>query len=451
MLINLEAPASIGRPSSDAGLAMLPLLFSDPAGALGQLVHEHGPLVLLEVGPVQALLVTDPDGVREVLVEQQHCLAKGAAVQSTRPILGDGLLTSEGAHHARQRRLVSPAFHRPQLAKFAVTMGQIAAEETGSWVAETVIDAHAAMTRTAMRIVGSTLFGLDVTGDAARVGVALDGVLAISNRLLPLAQLVGQGLSPDEQSAAAQLIAELDDVIAGIIAQRRAAPGDRDVVSLLTGAVDDEGDGGGLSDREIRDEVMTLFLAGHETTANALAWTLHLLSHHPEALAQIAAEADRCGTGTGAVGLDQLEQLPITQAALREGMRLFPPAWLTTREVVQPTTIRGVDLAVGAQVIVSPWLTQRDPRWLTDADEFRIDRWLYPDEQRPKWAYFPFGGGARGCIGEHFAMLEATIILAEVARRWTISPAGDAPEPEFRVTLRPTPAVPLRLQRRAPH
>ena len=113
-----------------------------------------------------------------------------------------------------------------------------------------------------------------------------------------------------------------------------------------------------------------------------------------------------------------------------EGMRLFPPAWLTTREVVQPTTIRGVDLAVGAQVIVSPWLTQRDPRWWPDADEFRIDRWLYPDEQRPKWAYFPFGGGARGCIGEHFAMLEATIILAEVARRWTISPAGDAPEPE---------------------
>ncbi len=450
MTNTVSSPSRLG---ADELGPLLPDLLAEPAATLATLVATHGRLVELAAGPLTVLVVAEPEAIREVLVEQQHSFIKGAAVRSTKVLLGEGLLTSEGSEHARQRRLVAPAFHRPQLARFAETMGALAGEEAAAWadhapgVDAPVVDAHAALTTITMRIVGATLFGVDVTADAAGIAASLDGVLELSNRLLPLAQLMGQGLSPAEEVEAARLMAHLDDVIGGVIAARRADPGAADLVGLLTRAVDTDGDGGGLTDREIRDQAMTLFLAGHETTANALAWTMALLSQHPELAEQIHAEVMRVAAD-GPVPFDRAGEMSLTRAAIQEAIRLYPPAWITTREVVQQVTIGGVPLPVGAQVVVSPWVTHRDPAWWPEPDEFRVDRWLYPDASRPKWAYFPFGGGSRSCIGEHFALLEATVILAEVVRRWRFEPAGAFPTPEYRVTMRPGGGVPLRLDRR---
>lgn len=439
---------AIGRPAQDELVDLLPVLFADAAVGLRQLTSRHGPVVLIEIGPVTALVVADPDVVREVLVERQHDLVKGAAVRTTKVLLGDGLLTSEGEAHARRRRLVSPAFHRHRLAEYASVMADVAAQEAAGWTEGEPIEAQAAMARLTLRIVGRTLFGLDLVDEARAIGDALGRVLTLSNRQLPLAQAIGQGLTAAEEAEAAELVARLDGVLADIIRQRRDRGGDSDLVSILLAERDtgDGGDGTGLSDREVRDEAMTLLLAGHETTANALSWALHLLAEHPEAQDLLARElgtipADRV-TGT----LD-LDRLPFLRAVLDETLRLFPPAWITTREVAVPTTIAGVELPVGAQVLVSPLLVHRDPRFWAAPDDFHPERWLLPDPDRPKWAFVPFGGGVRSCVGEHFARIEASIALAEVVRRWHVTPAGPAPTPEHLVTLRPS-AVALHVSPR---
>ncbi len=327
-------------------------------------------------------------------------------------------------------------------------MADVAADEAGAWGDGEVIEAHAAMARLALRIVGRTLFGLDLLTEAGEIGATLQRVLELANGQLPLAQAIGQGLTPAEEAEAAALVARLDHLLAGIIGERRARGGEDDLVSILVGERDlaDGGDGSGLTDREVRDEAMTLLLAGHETTANALSWALHLLATHPEVQATLAAEVATIPDGRP-VGVDDLPALVCTKAVLDETLRLFPPAWITTREVATPTTIAGVDLPVGAQVLVSPLLVHHDERWWNDPESFDPDRWLHPDPDRPKWAFVPFGGGARSCVGEHFARIETTIVLAEIVRRWRLEPAGPAPTPEARVTLRPS-AVPLRVHAR---
>ncbi len=439
---------AVGRPSTAELIELLPGLVGDPVGVLQALRDRHGPLVLLEIGPMTALVVAEPEAIREVLVERQHDLVKGAAVRSTKVLLGEGLLTSEGELHARRRRLVSPAFHRPRLVRYATTMAEVAADEAAGWADGEVIEGHAAMARLALRIVGRTLFGLDLSTEASEVGDALQRVLAMANRQLPIAQAIGQGLTPDEEAEATELVARLDRVLADVIDERRQRGGEDDLVSILLRERDvaDGGDGGGLTDGEVRDEAMELLLAGHETTANALSWALHLLAAHPEVQAAVAQEVAAIPAGRP-VGVDDLPELAHTRAVLDETLRLFPPAWITTREVATPTRIAGVDLPAGAQVLVSPLLVHHDPRWWEQPESFQPARWLTPDPDRPKWAFVPFGGGARSCVGEHFARMEATIALAEIVRRWRLEPAGAAPSPQALVTMRPS-AVPLRLHAR---
>ena len=440
--------ATVARPAAAELLALLPSLVSDPVGVLRTLHDRYGPLVLLEVGPMTALVVADPDTIREVLVERQHDVVKGAAVRSTRVLLGDGLLTSEGEAHARRRRLVSPAFHRPRLARYAAIMAEVAADEAGVWHDGAEIEGHGAMSRLALRIVGRTLFGLDLLDESSEVGDALQRVLALANRQLPIAQAIGQGLTPVEEAEAAELVARLDRVLADIIHDRRRRGGEDDLVSILLRERDlaDGGDGGRLTDTEVRDEAMTLLLAGHETTANALAWALHLLATNPDAQEQLAAEVAALPVDRP-VRIDDVPSLVWTRAVLDETLRLVPPAWITTREVAVPTRLAGVDLPVGAQVLVSPLLAHHDARWWDDPESFRPERWLDPAADRPKFAFVPFGGGARSCVGEHFARLEATIALAEIVRRWRLVPAGPAPTAQALVTLRPS-AVPVRVHAR---
>ncbi len=448
------AETPVGTPGPDELVALLPRLLAEPGDALRALADRHGPLVHLELAgtPVDVWLVADAAVARAVLVDPDRSFVKGRTLQVTRLLLGDGLLTSEGAAHARRRRLVSQAFRRPRLAASAEVMGTIVRAHVARWPVGVEIDLHARLVALTLDIVGRSLFGVDLADDAHGVGDALDTVLSQFGSLTPLGQLVGNG--PDEQATAA-LDAALDrlrSLVLRLVDERRRGIGrGDDLLTLLVDARDDEcgeGDGRGLTDDEIHDEVMTLLLAGHETTANALAWTVHLLSLHPATTRRGAAEVHRV-LGTRPVGLDDLDRLPVLSSALDESLRLFPPAWIIPREAIRDVEVEGHHVRAGAQVLVSPWLIHRDPRRWSDPDCFRPDRWTpgLADAARRSFALIPFGGGSRSCIGEHFARLEATIVLAELLRRFEpVPPMLHRVERDHSVTLRPRGGLPMRLE-----
>ena len=243
--------------------------------------------------------------------------------------------------------------------------------------------------------------------------------------------------------------ARLESTVYRLIAQRRASGDDRpDLLSLLLRARDTEGDGAGMSDQQVRDEVLTFFLAGHETTANALTWTWYLLAQHPEVAAAMSAEAQACGPGP--LTADDVARLPYTRMVLSESMRLYPPAWTVARRALGACQIGGYHIPADALVVLSQWVIHRDPRWWPNADRFTPERW-HPTApvDRPKFAYFPFGGGARMCIGEHFAWMEGVLVLATIAREWrfTLAP-GATVTPQATITLRPKGGVPMSAHRR---
>ncbi len=397
------------------------------------------------------LVASHPDLVKEVLTGQARSLRKGLGLQRTRFVLGNGLLTSEGEFHLRQRRLAQPAFHRERIARYADVMVARTLAMVAGWSDGQRLDIARAMHHLTLDIVGRTLFDVDLQGKAAVMGKALTEVLgSFSIWLILLGDRMYDWPLPSMRRAR-RALPVLDAAIYEIIAEHRRDGRDRgDLLSMLMSARDEEGDGSGMSDQQLRDEVMTLVLAGHETTANALAWTWWFLAQHPEVDARLAAEV-RAVCGDRPPTMADLPQLPYARAVFSEAMRLRPPAYATSREVVAPITLGGQTVPVGAQVIVSPWVTQRDPRWWDDPLRFDPDRWLSPrSEPRHKQAYFPFGGGTRLCIGEQFAWTEGILLIATLARDWRFSlgvPA-DAIRPEAAVTLRPAPGVPVVCHRR---
>ena len=397
------------------------------------------------------LVASHPDLVREVLTSQSRSLRKGLGLQRTRFVLGNGLLTSEGEFHLRQRRLAQPAFHRERIARYADVMVERTEALAATWRDGQRVDIAKAMHHLTLDIVGRTLFGVDLQGQAASMGRALTAVLdSFSIWLILLGDRLYDWPLPAMRRARAA-VPVLDAAIYEIIAQHRASGRDQgDLLSMLMSARDTEGDGSGMTDAQLRDEVMTLVLAGHETTANALAWTWWFLAQHPDVEARLAEEvAAVCGDRPAMMA--DVPRLLYTRAVFSEAMRLRPPAYATSREVVAPIVLGGREVPVGAQVIVSPWVTQRDPRWWTDPLRFDPDRWLPPrSEPRHKGAYFPFGGGTRICIGEQFAWTEGILLIASLVRHWRFRLAVPASSvrPQAAVTLRPTPGVPVICTRR---
>lgn len=397
------------------------------------------------------VVASHPDLVREVLTGQSRNVRKGLGLQRTRFVLGNGLLTSEGEFHLRQRRLAQPAFHRERIARYADVMVERAEATAAGWGDGDRMDLARVMHHLTLDIVGRTLFGVDLEGQAAAMGRALSAVLdSFSVWLL----LFGDGLYQwplPRMRRARQALPVLDAAIYEIIAQHRREGRDQgDLLSMLMSARDTEGDGSGMTDQQLRDEVMTLVLAGHETTANALAWTWWFLAQHPEVDARLAAEVrEVCGDRPATMA--DVPRLSYTRAVFSEAMRLRPPAYATSREVVSPIVLGGREIPVGAQVVVSPWVTQRDPRWWSDPLRFDPDRWLAPRaEPSHKGAYFPFGAGTRICIGEQFAWTEGILLLATLVRRWrfTLTVPASAVRPQAAVTLRPAPGVPVVCSRR---
>jgi cytochrome P450 len=414
-------------------------------------VAAYGDVAGMRFGPRRVTLLSDPELVREVLVVRHREFIKSYALQRARVLLGEGLLTSEQPLHLRQRRLAQPAFHRERIAAYAADMVAYAARMAEEeWRDGETLDVAREMNRLTLAIAGKTLFGAEVAGEAEEIAGALTTALGLYKRLTnPLGPLLDRLPTPGTLRMR-RARARLDATIYRIIAERRRAGGDRgDLLSMLLLAQDTEGDGGGMSDLQLRDEALTIFLAGHETTANALSWTWHLLARNPEVEAALHAELDTVLAGRLPT-VDDLPALPYTRAVLAESMRLLPPAYVVGRQPLHDMEIGGFRVEEGSIVLMSPWVIQRDPRWWSEPLRFRPERWTPEAEaELPRFAYFPFGGGPRKCIGEGFAWTEEILVLATLAARWRVRPVPGHPvEPEPMITLRPRHGIRAALERR---
>lgn len=414
----------------------------------------HGPdLAHFRLGRERAYLVSTPELVRELFVTLGRSTAKGRGLEQSRRLLGQGLLTSEGDLHRRQRRLIQPAFHATRIEAYAETMVAEAAELAATgWAGGGVRDVWADMADLTFRIAGRTLFSADVAGASPAVAAALGELLARFPRvMMPGGPLLNRLPLPSTRRLAAA-VAELDRVVYRLIDEHRAAgDGGRDVLAMLLAARDE--DGAPMSDRQVRDEVLTLLLAGHETTANALAWTWLLLDRNPAAADRLHAELAGL---TGTPGVGDLPLLPWTHAVVAESMRIYPPAWVVGRRMLQPTTLAGWAVPAGSIVMASQWIAHRDGRWWPDPLEFRPERWITADGRfdeaapgQPRGAYFPFGMGRRVCVGEAFAWTEAVLVLAVLARdRAPALLPGHRVDVRPGITLRPLDGLPMTVRRR---
>lgn len=401
-----------------------------------------GDVVSLRLGPWRAHVLSHPELVRALLVDRQDAFAKSPALRAARFVLGDGLLTSEGETHRRHRRLVQPTLGRARLGRLGQDVAQHSARVTAAWSDGAVVDAHAAARTLTLGVAAETILRARLDGEAATLARAVDVLLdAYDSALLPVASLAPWLPLPRVRRWRAARRA-IDAVVrARVPAAGAPAPGAaRDVLSALLRARDERG---GLSAREVRDELVTLLLAGHETGASALAWTLHLLASHPEARARVEAEA-------AAADPSQAEDaLPWARAAVAEALRLYPPSWAMGRRALRDVDLAGQRVRRGELAIVSQWVLHRDPRWWPHPEVFDPGRWLRPDDAPPAYAYFPFGAGRRRCVGEPMALAEAALAVAAIVRGWRLEPAGDAPVPRALLTLRPAAPVRLRVRRHA--
>jgi cytochrome P450 len=425
-------------------------LRGDPLSFVSRMSEEPGDVVHYELFRRNIFLVKHPDLIRDVLVTNQHDYAKGEGLQWAKRFLGEGLLTSEGEFHTRQRRLAQPAFHRQRIGAYAAVMTDYATRTRDRLREGRPFDMHQEMMALTLAVAGKTMCDADVESEAAVIGEALTDVISLFPRfVLPFASLLHRLPLPATRRFE-RARGRLDTVVYRMIEDRRRSGQDRgDLLSILLLARDEEGDGGHMTDTHLRDEVMTMFLAGHETTANALSWTWYLLAQNPEAEARFHAEVDAVLAGRQP-SFDDLPRLRYTEMVLAESMRLYPPAWGLGRRALRAHTLGGVAVPADALVLMSPFLVQRDPRFFPDPLRFDPTRFT-PEARaaRPKFAYFPFGGGARQCIGEPFAWMEGVMILATLAQRWRfrLDPAARV-EPQALITLRPRHGIRMRAEAR---
>ena len=403
------------------------------------LAAQYGDISYFRLGPQQAFFLNHPDFIKDVLVTNHQNFIKGLALQRAKRLLGEGLLTSEGEFHRRQKRLAQPAFHRARVASYAAIMTDYAKRAREQWADGNTLDMSEEMMRLTLGIVGKTLFDADVVSDAKEVGEAMTVVMDLFNTItIPFFELL-QKLPLPQLRRFDTARAKLDTIIYRLIEERRRSGEDRgDLLSMLLLAQDTEGDGGEMTDEQLRDEVMTIFLAGHETTANALTWTWYLLSQNPEAEARLHAEIDRVLEGR-LPAFEDVAQLKYTEMVLAESMRLFPPAWAIGRLALEEIEIGGYVVPRKSLVLMSQYVMHHDPRYFAEPLRFDPERWT-PEarESRPQFSYFPFGGGPRRCIGEGFAWMEGILLIATIAQQWKMRLAPNHPvalKPV--ITLRP--------------
>ena len=422
----------------------------DPLRFLPRLARDYGDVARLRFGKQDLFLVSHPDAIRDILVTHSRQFKKGKGLEGAKRLLGEGLLTSEGDFHLRQRRLAQPAFHRERVAAYAQIMVDSAEQMSARWIRGREVDMAREMSRLTMTIVGRTLFGSEVEGEAEEIGEAIASTLTMFNHVfLPFAEVLDRlpfGPGPRFRRARERL----DQTIYRMIEEHRSAGQDRgDLLSMLILAQDDEDHGARMTDEQIRDEAITIFLAGHETTANALTWTWYLLSQHPDVERKLHDEVDGVLSGR-APTYDDMHSLPYTRMVFAESMRLYPPAWAIGRRALEEFDAMGYTIPKRAVVLMCPYIVQRDARFFPDPERFDPDRWT-PDAQanRPRFAYFPFGGGNRICIGEQFAWMEGVMLVAQLSQKWKMRLDSSARiEVQPLITLRPRHGMPMILEKR---
>ena len=421
----------------------------NPLDFFTSLARTYGDISTYRMAGEQLFLVNEPRLIRDILVTHHRNFTKSRGLERTKRLLGQGLLTSEGAMHLRQRRLMQPAFHRDRIAGYGELMVGYADRMRRSWRAGATLDISREMNRLTLSIVGKTLFDVDVESQAAAVGEALTAVMeSFWMMLLPFADAL-ERLPVPKLRRARLARARLDAIIYRMIADRRASGRDHgDLLSMLLSAQDEDA-GGGMTDQQVRDEAMTIFLAGHETTANALMWTWFLLSGAPEVEAKLHAEIDRVLQGRLPAMAD-LGSLHYVERVVTESMRLYPPAWIVGRRAIDAYQLGEYLVPPRSILIMSPYLMQRDARFYPDPERFDPDRWT-PEFRAalPKFAYFPFGGGPRQCIGESFAWMELVLLVATIAQQYRLRLVPGHPVvPQPLITLRAKHGMRMTVEQR---
>ena len=417
----------------------------DPLGFFTRIHEERGDVARFSVPGRRLVLLGHPDHARDVLLTHAARVEKGPALRSTRVLLGDGLLTSEGAVHLEHRRRLQPAFHRSELFRYVPGMVRQAEACARSIRPGEAFDLARSMMQLTLGIVSEALFGADLTADASRIGDALTEALGAFRSLsLPLGGLL-LALPLPRARRFRTARAELESAVASLVARHRGS-GHEDLLGTLLEARA----AGAFDDRAVRDEVMTLLLAGHETTALALTWAFHLLATHPDVERRLHAELDRV-LGNRLPTAEDLEALTVTRGVVGESLRLFPPAWVIGRRVLEPLPLTdGTVLPAGTIAVLCPWVLHRDARFWPDPGRVDPGRWAAEARAaRHRQAFIGFGAGTRACIGEAFAWNEAMLALATLASRWRfvhVQPDPVVPEPS--VTLRPRGGLPVRAERR---
>jgi cytochrome P450 len=396
-----------------------------------------------------AYLLSHPDLIEQVLVTQHQNFIKHSFFwQHVHAVFGNGLLTSEGTFWLRQRRLSQPAFHRDRIAGYGDVMIDYTERMLDRWENGQTRELHDDLMHLTLMIVAKVLFNADVAGDVGAVGRALDMAMKEISVRFRRPIRIPDALPLPGNIRYRRAVRALDNVVYRIIAAHRAQSGSGDLLDLLMAARDD--DGNAMTDEQLRDEAITIMLAGHETTALALSWTLALLAANPAVEESLHRELDEV-LGGRAPAVADLPRLRFTEMVVMEGMRLYPPAYAIGREAVKECEIGGYRIPARATVFVCPWVQHRDPRYFERPHEFIPERWADGAAQRlPRFAYFPFGGGPRICIGNRFAMMEAVLLLASITRRFRLELDPDCPLVPFpSITLRPAHGVRMRIEARS--
>jgi cytochrome P450 len=415
----------------------------DSLGFIERVQREYGDIVWSRFLYVPALFLYHPNEIEYVLATNAKNFVKAMTLRSNffQRLVGNGLLTSEGEEWKRQRRLTSPAFHRHRIANYADTMVNYTRRMTSAWTDGETRDTHHDMMRLTLEIVVRCLFSADVSNDVDDVGETLKELVKPFAAQATLKWILNNRLPTPQHLQFNRLVKKIDKVVYRIIAERRAQPDDAgDLLSMMLKARDE--DGSQMSDQQLRDEVMTLFLAGHETTALTLAWTWYLLGSNQDAENKFHAELDEVIGGREPT-FDDLPRLKFTEKIAKECMRLYPPAYGLGREAINDCEIGGYPVPAGTQVFMFQWATQRDSRFFDEPLAFKPERWTEEFEASlPKYAYFPFGGGPRACVGASFAMMEMILVLATIGKRYRLELVRDHPVEVYpAMSLRPKNGV----------
>jgi cytochrome P450 len=443
---NVRRKTIAARPPGPRGSLIMGVMREfnrDQLGFIERCAREYGDVVWMRFLYVPALFIYHPDDVEYVLVTNPKNFIKSMSLRSNffQRLVGNGLLTSQGEEWKRARRLSQPAFHRERVASYASVMVDYTQRLTAKWQEGETRDIHTDMMRLTLGIVVQCLFSADVSHDVDAVGVTLKELVKPFASQATLKWILNNRLPTPTHRRFHALAKKIDNVVYRIISERRASGKDEgDLLSMLLAARDE--DGTQMSNRQLRDEVMTLFLAGHETTALTLAWAWYLLGTNPEAGKKFHAELDEM-LGDRAPTAADLPRLKYTEQIAKESMRLYPPAYGLGREAIEDCEIGGYRVPKGTQVFMFQWATQRDPRFYDEPLAFRPERWTEDFiEQLPKYAYFPFGGGPRICIGASFAMMEIILCLATIGQKFRLELVPDHPVSIYpAMSLRPRDGI----------